>query len=62
MVKLWLAVAVVVCGLSMSALAQSPPSNTNSHAAPGPVIGAGLPALLLIGGVWAVRRMRRRKP
>jgi hypothetical protein len=49
-------VAVMVCGVSTGALAFAPVSP-----APGPVIGAGLPALLLIGGVWAVRRIRRRK-
>jgi MYXO-CTERM domain-containing protein len=50
--KLWLAAVLTVCGVSTDALAQ--------WNAPGPVIGAGLPALLLIGGIWAVRQMRRR--
>jgi len=31
------------------------------HRAPGPLLGAGIPALLLIGGgYWAVRRFRRK--
>jgi hypothetical protein len=31
------------------------------HGAPGPLLGAGIPALLLIGGgYWAVRRFRRK--
>jgi MYXO-CTERM domain-containing protein len=58
MVKLWLAAVLIVSGASTGALAQWTPG---PQGAPGPVIGAGLPALLLIGGVWVVRRIRRRK-
>ena len=31
-----------------------------SRGAPGPVVGAGLPALLLVGVYWLVRRRRQR--
>jgi len=31
------------------------------HGAPGPILGAGLPALIAIGtGLWAARRLRRK--
>jgi hypothetical protein len=31
------------------------------HAAPGPLVGAGLPALFVIGGgYWVARRLRRK--
>jgi hypothetical protein len=31
-----------------------------NHGAPGPLIGAGLPVLLVVGGAyWAVRRFRK---
>jgi hypothetical protein len=33
------------------------------HGAPGPIVGAGLPVALIVGGgYWVVRRMRRKKP
>jgi hypothetical protein len=32
------------------------------HAAPGPVIGAGLPILLMMGGGYWIARRFRRKP
>jgi hypothetical protein len=30
------------------------------HAAPGPAMGAGLPILIIGGGYWLARRLRRR--
>ena len=31
----------------------------NPHGAPGPLIGAGLPVLLVAGGYWVIRRFRK---
>jgi LPXTG-motif cell wall-anchored protein len=31
------------------------------HGAPGPIMGAGLPVLLVAGGMWLVRRRREKK-
>ena len=30
------------------------------HAAPGPIAGAGLPILIVAGGYWIARRLRRK--
>ncbi len=72
-VKLWL-LLLVVGGVTIGTVvyngAISPDSwmyigggqwqDVGPHAAPGPVIGAGLPVLLLIGGgYWIARRFRR---
>jgi hypothetical protein len=75
-VKLWLALLLVVGGVSVGTVAFNAaisPDNwmyqggaqwkdIGPHAAPGPVIGAGLPVLLLIGGGYWVARRFRRKP
>jgi LPXTG-motif cell wall-anchored protein len=35
---------------------------TPTHAAPGPLVGAGLPVLVIAGGAyWVVRRRRRKR-
>ncbi len=71
-VKLWLALLVAIGGVSVGTIAFNAaisPDNwmyqgggawtdIGPHAAPGPVIGAGLPVLLLIAGGWAARRFR----
>ncbi len=74
-VKLWLAMLVVLGGVTVGTVVYNgaiSPDNwlytggghwqyEGPHAAPGPVIGAGLPVLLLIGGgYWVARRFRRR--
>jgi hypothetical protein len=76
-VRLWLALLVAIGGISVGTVAYNAvisPDNwkyegggqwqdIGPHAAPGPVIGAGLPGLLLIGGgYWAARRFRRKAP
>ena len=75
-VKLWLALLLAVGGISVGTVvynaAVSPDNwmylggaqwkDTGPHAAPGPVIGAGLPVLLLVGGGYWVTRRFRRKP
>ena len=73
-IKLWLAL-LVLGGVAVGTVAFNPalsPANwtyqgsgkwaeSGPHAAPGPVIGAGLPVLLLMGGgYWVVRRFRRK--
>jgi hypothetical protein len=74
-VKLWLALLVAIGGISVGTVAYNAaisPDNwmyqgqgrwtdIGPHAAPGPVVGGGLPALLLIGsGYWIARRFRRK--
>jgi LPXTG-motif cell wall-anchored protein len=61
---------VLLLALSVPALAQSmppreggggvPPSGGGVRGAPGPLVGAGLPVLLIGGGIyWIVRRRKR---
>ena len=51
---------VMALGLTTS-IASAQSQASFFRRAPGPIIGAGLPALLLIGGgYWAVRRFRRK--
>jgi len=75
-VKLWLALLVLAGGVSVGTVAYNAlvsPDNwmyqggghwvdVGPHGAPGPVIGAGLPALLLFGGGYLIVRRSRRKP
>jgi len=72
---LWLA-ALVFAGVTVGAVvynAAISPDNfmyqgggkwadLGHHAAPGPVIGAGLPVLLMMGGGYWIARRFRRKP
>ena len=73
-VKLWLAL-LVVGGVSVGTVAYNAALSPDNwmyqghsqwtdiglHGAPGPVIGAGLPVWLLIGGgYWVARRLRRK--
>jgi flagellar biogenesis protein FliO len=52
---------VMAFGLATSAASAQSTSPSFFRRAPGPILGAGLPALLLIGGgYWAVRRFRRK--
>jgi hypothetical protein len=76
MIKLWLTFLLALGGVTVGTLAYdsaiSPDfwmyvgngqwADVGPHPAPGPVIGAGLPALLLIGGGWVVLRFRRKAP
>jgi hypothetical protein len=63
---------VLLLALSVSALAQNNQGQNNNnqgqnnqggggvHGAPGPLVGAGLPALVIAGGIyWLVRRKKR---
>jgi hypothetical protein len=49
---------------ALLALAASPalavPASAVGHAAPGPIVGAGLGYLVLAGGYYVVRRWRKR--
>ena len=56
----------VLLALSVPALAKNDNSNGHGNAnghfkgAPGPLVGAGLPVLLIVGGIyWLVRRKNR---
>jgi LPXTG-motif cell wall-anchored protein len=56
----------LLMALSVPALAQRPGTGTGTggggvtRGAPGPLVGAGLPVLLVAGGVyWLVRRKKR---
>jgi LPXTG-motif cell wall-anchored protein len=56
--------ALLLLGMSVPALAQSAtsrPTPVPPRAAPGPLMGAGLPVLLIGGGVYWLARRRRRK-
>jgi LPXTG-motif cell wall-anchored protein len=64
---------VLLLALSVPALAQIPPgggggggvppSGGGVKGAPGPLVGAGLPVLLIGGGIyWIVRRRKRATP
>ena len=54
----------LLLALSVPALAQrdggtTTPTTTNARGAPGPLVGAGLPVLLIGGGIyWLVRRRK----
>jgi hypothetical protein len=50
----------LLLALSVPALAQVPTTtNIQVRAAPGPLVGAGLPVLLICGGIyWLVRRRK----
>ena len=52
----------LLLALSVPALAQpkpSAPTTTNIKGAPGPLVGAGLPVILIGGGIyWLVRRKK----
>jgi hypothetical protein len=61
---------VLLLALSVPALAKNDKGNQgngngngrNVHGAPGPLMGAGLPVLLVGGGIyWVVRRRQRAK-
>ncbi len=74
-VKLWLTLLLIIGGVSVGTVAYNAAVSSDNwvyqggghwgdggpHAAPGPVIGAGLPIVLLIGGGhWVARRFRRK--
>ena len=75
-VKLWLTLLLLAGGVSVGTVAYSAlvsPDNwqyqgagswkdIGHHAAPGPVIGAGLPAVLLLGAGYRITRRFRRQP
>jgi LPXTG-motif cell wall-anchored protein len=59
--------AVVPVGVYFSATLFFPPDQSYTyvgqgtyHGAPGPIAGAGIPALLMAGGYWLFRRRRRK--
>ena len=57
-----MAFLLMLLTLSVSAMAQSPTAlpNTPRRGAPGPVVGAGIPVLVVGAGVyWLVRRRRK---
>lgn len=50
----------LAAGAALVALAAIDPVFAGAQAVPGPVIGAGLPALALFGaGYWLIRRRRK---
>ena len=55
-----LALALSVPTLSVPALAKNEKQSQGSGGGPGPLVGAGLPVLLIGGGIyWIVRRRNR---
>jgi LPXTG-motif cell wall-anchored protein len=59
MKNLLLGSLLVLAATALPALAQTPTLVPSWRVAPGPVMGAGLPVLLIGGGVyWFVRRRR----
>jgi hypothetical protein len=59
--------ALAAIGLCLSAMATTAAAATICptvlciHAAPAPLIGAGLPVMLVVGGVWLGRKLWKRK-
>ena len=50
----------LAAGAALASLADVEPALAGAPAVPGPVIGAGLPALALFGaGYWLIRRRRK---
>ena len=52
---------VLLLALGLPALAADGPGNGHEYSgAPGPIVGAGLPVLLVAGGIyWLVKRRRK---
>jgi hypothetical protein len=54
--------AIWICLLALPAFAQLDDlARHRHHGAPAPIIGAGIPAALAIGGVWLGRKLLRRR-
>jgi hypothetical protein len=53
--------AIGLCLSALPALAACSTAVGCIHGAPAPIIGAGIPALLGVGGVWLGRKLLRRR-
>ena len=53
--------AIGFCFSALPAFAQAIDAARHYHGAPAPIIGAGIPALLGVGGVWLGRKLLRRR-
>jgi hypothetical protein len=53
--------AIWICLGPFPAFAQLVDAAHRHHGAPAPIIGAGIPAALAIGGVWLGRKLLRRR-